>query len=188
MSQLTFKCLYNFLFRFWRILYFCLVIQWIQMLQWQKQLHFANPDRQSIIKCLSSTMIVSLWPKTERHRGKYRYSQNYVRTILSVVWVKCQEINDMVRVLIMWKWKLLLESINNSSRKLKSQKEIITVGNLMLISVHYVLLFYFPVFSLFPVSIEKIYKACETLSHHISKHLEVSSQWYCAACVSFSTL
>ena len=33
MSQLTYKCLCNFLFLFWRILYFCPVIQWIQMLQ-----------------------------------------------------------------------------------------------------------------------------------------------------------
>ena len=48
--------------------------------------------------------------------------------------------------------------------------------------------FHFSIFSLFVVSIEKIYQTMKTVFHHISKNLKVRQKYYSAACRFFNSL
>jgi len=59
-------------------------------------------------------------------------------------------------------------------------------GYLILISIDF-FQFYFSVFSLVLDSIEKIYKAFETVFYHISKHLEVRPKYSFASRIFNST-
>ena len=53
---------------------------------------------------------------------------------------------------------------------------------------HRFLRFYFSVFSVFLVSIEKIYQTLDSVFHHISKHLEVRQKYSAARRILISLL
>ena len=66
--------------------------------------------------------------------------------------------------------------INNSSRlnKENHDRDSVLISDL---NKHRFLRFYFPIFSLVLVSIEKIYQTLKTVFDHISKHLKVRQKY-----------
>ena len=80
----------------------------------------------------------------------------------------------------------LLKLINNSSslNKGNHDRDGVWISDL---NYHRFLRFYFSVFSLVLVSIEKMYQTLETVFHRLSKHLKCR-QKYCAARRIFSSL